>query len=181
MSDTKVFNADLIQRRDSVLMTTTPGKRVGEKRFFFAGSGKWSLAAAGDLKASIQNPSNSGRNVFIDRIAALATGTAWAGFFINPTAGVPTTTPRRANNAVIGAPNGLAVIRIESRLSTDIGTSPLGGGTDTGLTLGIPANQRVSLELPPLVLAPGVVLGLNIPFAGAADASMSLYWWEEDV
>jgi len=43
---------------------------------------------------------------------------------------------------------------------------------------GLPPNARTKLDFPPLVFPPGFALGINVPFAGAADATMSFYWWE---
>ncbi len=150
---------------------------VGEQRFFWAGSGRVALTAAGNMRAVIQNPANSERRVLLARLTTFASaGPAWAEIIVNPTTGVPTVAPRRVNNAVIGATGGVATVRVDTDLMT-----PLGGGTSTGVVIGIPGNTRVSLDLPPLVLMPGVTIGINDAFAGAADATLTVFWWEEAI
>ncbi len=146
---------------------------VANGRFFLSGTGRLSLAAAGNVRCTIQNPVGSGKTISIIRIAGLSTGTGWASLYVNPTNGLPVPA-RIVSNAVMGG--GLPPIGVV-RADVDLAT-PLSGGLDTGLVLGIPANSRVSIDGPPFVLGQGVTLGINIPFAGAADAALSVYWRE---
>jgi hypothetical protein len=143
-------------------------------RMYFGGSGKMSLAVAGNLRAVLQNPADSGRVMYVARMVVTTTAMGWADLFVNPTVGVPTSTPRPVTNAIIGqntSPKGVI------RADTDT-TTALGGGWNTGVSIGSPGGQRTNLDLPPFVLAPGVTLGFNNAFAGAADVSMSVFWWE---
>lgn len=156
---------------------TVPGQQVALGRFFLSSTGRVSLTAAGNFRATIQNPAGSGKTINLGRLAAFATGTGYAGIRLNPTTGLPTTTPRAISNAVLGG--GVAPAAV-LRVDTDL-TVALSGGTDTGLTFGIPGGTRTSLDLPPLVLSAGQTMGLNVPFAGAADVTMSVYWWETPV
>lgn len=151
---------------------------VGEARFFWAGIGKIALTAAGNLRSLIENPSGSGKKVMLARMTAFASaGPAWSMIYINPATGLPATAARPVNNAIIANANPSVTI---IRADTDL-TVALGGGTDTGVAIGIPSGERVSLDLPPFVLLPGTTMGINNAFAGAADATMTIYWWEEAV
>ncbi len=161
---------------EEVVSLPEHGSRVANGRFYLAGTGRMALTVAGNIRAVIQNPATSGRNVRLVRIAGLATGTAWADLLLNPTAGVPATAARPVLNAIAGG--GVAPVAT-IRADTDA-TVALSGGA-TGLTVGVPANQRFALDLPPLVLAPGVTLGINAAFAGAADLALSVYWYEDPV
>lgn len=148
---------------------------LAKQRFYWAGTGKLDLAVAGNVRAVLQNPAGSGRNIYVARVTGLATGTAWANVYLNPSVGVPTAAARPVNNAVLGAATSpVGIIRVD----TDT-TTALSGGVDTGVVLGIPANNRFSIDLAPFVVAPGVSLGFNDAFAGAASVAMSIYWWEE--
>lgn len=150
-------------------------RKVGEGKFFLAGSGKRTLSLAGNFRATLENPAGSGKTLYVVRLSAFATATGWARLFVNPTTGLPTAAPRYELNAVLGHPNpAVAVLRAD----TDT-TVALGGGTDTEIDLAVPANERVEVDMPPLVVAAGNVVGINVPFAGAADSTMNVYWYEE--
>jgi hypothetical protein len=68
-------------------------------------------------------------------------------------------------------------------VNTDTSTlTALGGGSDSGLLVGFAANAREEIDLPPLVLTPGVTLGVNIPISATSSRTvMAVYWWEETV
>lgn len=158
-----------------VVVTPTPSKKVGEGKFFLAGSGKRTLSLAGNFRATLENPAASGKTLYVLRLSAFATATGWARLFINPTVGLPTAAPRYELNAVLGHPNpAVAILRAD----TDA-TTALGGGTDTEMDLAVPANERVEVDMPPLVVPAGNIVGINVPFAGAADSTMNVYWYEE--
>lgn len=152
-------------------------QKVGQGRFNLAGTGRLTLSVAGNVRATFANPAGSGRNLKVVRISSSGTGTAWASVLINPTTGLPVSAPRPVLNAVAGG--GLSAVG-ELRVDTDA-TAALGGGTDTGIVIGMPSGQRTHLDLPPIILTPGVTLGINVPFAGAADSAMAVYWIEDEV
>lgn len=147
---------------------------LGDQRFFLAGSGRLTLAVAGNVRALIRNPAGSGRTVYIARVVIFGTGTSWSSLYVNPTAGLPTTTRTRVNAVFGSSVTAVAEVLIDTNTTT-----ALSGGSDTGITVGSPANIRTVVDLPPFVLSPGVALGINGPFTGAADVAMSIYWWEE--
>lgn len=151
---------------------------VGLQRFILSGSGRIALSLAGNLRATVANPAGSGRLVYLPAISAFATATGWASIIRNPTTGLPASAARPHLNAFLvpGAPPGVAVLKADTNAST-----PLGGGTDSGIVLGVPGGVREKIDLPPFVLYPGEVLGLNIPFAGAADVSLTGYIAEVDL
>lgn len=148
-------------------------------RMFVAGTGKLTLAAAGNFRATFTNPAASGRTCYIVRLAALSnTGPAWARMYRNPDTNLPSSGAVVNNNVAFGHPTAaVAEVKADTSLS-----SALGGGVDTGIDLGVPAGERVEITMAaPFVLGEGVSLGINVPFAGAADMSLSVYWFEEDV
>lgn len=149
---------------------------AGLGRAYIVGSGRMSLAVAGNVRATITNPVNSGRNVLISKIVSFGTARSWADVRLNPTTGLPVSAPRPVVNAIFGQPGGVAQLRVD----TDA-TTPLGGGTDTGLVIATGPEDRTPVELKPyLLIAPGVVAGINVPFAGAADAVLTAYFAEVD-
>lgn len=145
-------------------------------RNFSASTGRLTLTAAGNVRAIIQNPAGSGERVILYQMTGLATGLAWANVYINPTVGVPATAARSNSNQSIGNPGASAAIM---RVDQDALTA-LSGGTDTQLVIGVPSGARWELSLF-MVIPPGVTMGLNIPFAGAADAVMTAYWIKESI
>jgi hypothetical protein len=150
---------------------------LAQQRFFLAGTGPLVLALAGNARATIGNPAGSGRNVYIARLVLFSNATGEASLFVNPTAGLPATGARSHLNGIVGAAAGVAVLKADTSTTT-----ALSGGTDTGLIMAFPVSTRVSVDMPPLVLTPGVTLGINIPIAAASSRSvMSVYWFEEDV
>lgn len=155
----------------------TSAKKVAEGRFFLAGTGRMTLSVAGNLRMELSNPAASGKNISVVRIAGLATATGWASIILNPTTGRPASAARPVLNAVLGG--GLAAVA-QIKADTDA-TVPMAGGTDTGIVLGIPGGSRTQLDLPPLIVAQGVTMGVNVPFAGAADSALSVYWIEDPV
>lgn len=147
---------------------------IARERYFVAGSGRLTLGVAGNIRCLLSNPAGSEREMWIERLVVTATVTGWAQVRRSPTTGLPATL-RTSHNAVLdGAPATCTM-----HADTDA-TTAIGGGTLLSDTPGIPANTRVSIEMPPLVLRPGVTLGFNVPIGGAGDASLSAYWFEED-
>lgn len=148
---------------------------VAKQKFFLAGTGPLTLTVAGNARATIQNPAGSGVNVFLARLSVFSNAAGEANLFVNPTAGLPATAPRPHLNAIVGAPGAAAVIRAD----TDA-TTALSGGTDPGVALAFGASDRISVDLPPLILSPGVTLGINIPISATASRTLAaVYWFEE--
>ena len=159
----------------AVNVTNSTATEIGTGKFQMYTTGRLELAVAGNVRATITNPVGSGKTIKMHRLAGLASaGPDWATLWINPTTGLPATAARTALNAIVGGgvPN---VGQVKADTSA---TTPLGGGTDPGIVFGIPAASRFELNLPPLILAAGVTLGINVPFAGAATAVMSVYTTE---
>lgn len=153
---------------------STLAQKVGQGRFHIAGSGRLSLGVAGNMRLLITNPAASAKTANIIRIALFTTVTCYATIHVNPTTGLPASAVRPSMNGIVGGGTAPAV-----QLSADTADTALAGGTDTGIVIGLPANSRSSIDLPPLVLPAGVSLGLNAPFTGAGDMTISLYWWED--
>lgn len=156
-------------------ITPSSSQKVVQGRFNIAGTGRLNLTVAGNIRITISNPVGSGKTVSILRIACLATATGWASLILNPTTGLPVSATRPILNAIAGG--GIPPVA-QVKVDTDV-TTPLGGGTDTGVVLGIPTTERVEINTPPLVLGQGVTLGINVPFGGASEMSGSVYWVED--
>lgn len=150
---------------------------VAQQRFFLAGTGTLILALAGNARATIGNPAASGRNVYVASVVLFSNAAGEASLFVNPTAGLPATGARTHLNAIVGGAQGVAVFKADTSTTT-----ALSGGIDTGLIMPFPVSTRVSVDMPPLVLTPGVTLGINIPIGAASSRSvLAVYWFEEDV
>lgn len=141
---------------------------------YFATSAKLDIGANEIVRATIENPVGSGVNLILDHLVSVQNiATAWAGIFINPTAGLPTAL-LTARNAKVGHPSTpKAVIKVDDALAA------LSGGTEIA-TLGVETGRDV-IDLPPLTLPPGYTLGVNLPVGLIATgaASFAVYWWEE--
>lgn len=150
----------------------TENARLG--RTFMVGSGKVSMAVAGNLRATFTNPAGSGKTVYLYSMTVLSTSLGWAELRVNPTTGLPAATVRTPTNTSIGNPGTSAV---EFRVDTDT-TVPLGGGSLSSSVIGLPANDVRNISLM-LIIPPGVSLGIGAPFAAGFDATFNLHWWEE--
>lgn len=158
-------------------ISTSTAQDVSLGRFFLASTGKLTIAAAGNYRMIIKNPTGSGKTLAIVRLAFMCTVIGWANIFINPSLGVPVTALRRVNNALLGG-GGLASLT-EVRADTNAITALAAGtGIDTELVLGLPGNQRVSVDLPPFIISPGVTMGINIPVTAGSDLAAGIYWRE---
>lgn len=142
---------------------------------FTSGTGPLALAAAGNIRATIANPTGSGVNVSIFRLVWFANAMGEASLFLNPTAGVPATAIRPRLNAIAGTAGGLGQVRADTNATT-----ALSGGTDTGVIIGLGANVREVVDLPPVILTPGMTLGINVPISATTSRSiLSVLWFEE--
>lgn len=148
-------------------------KAAEQAKVYFAGSGRLSLSVAGHIRGTLANPADATNNIHILRLAGLGSSLTWANLLYNPTSGLPASAARRVNNNILSQPGDATLMKVD----TDA-TVPLGGGTDLGTTLGLPAGARFQLDFTiPIVIPPGGSLGIAIPFTGAADAAFSVYWY----
>lgn len=147
---------------------------VANGRAYLTSTGKVALSVAGNLRLLIANPS-ADTVVTLAGLAGLATAAAWATIYRNPTTGLPVTAARpslRLNPLRGQAP--VTTVRVD----TDA-TIALSGGENTGELIGLPGGTRYHVPVLGAIIPPGGSLGVNIPFAGAADVSASLYIVEE--
>lgn len=146
---------------------------IANGRAFIVGSGHLTLSLAGSVRGLISNPVGSTVGLTVVGMTAFATAVGWAQLILNPTTGLPALT--RPGLALNPAPQ----VR-QSQVGADTNTTTaLGGGTDTGVIIGLPGGSRIQVSPIGLVLAPGMSLGLQIPFTGSADAEFALYLVEE--
>lgn len=151
------------------------GSYVRSGQLFLAGTGQLSLTAAGNARLTLQNPANSGKTLYVYRLGIYSTSSSFAELLVNPTTGLPASAARPNNNLYIGNPTtAVAVLKGDTNLTT-----ALGGGTDSGVALGFGANVREEIDFNPLMIVPpGVTVGFQIAFTGAATLACTLYWVE---
>lgn len=147
---------------------------AGLGRAYITSTGKVALSVAGNLRVLISNPSTD-TVVTLAGLAGLATAAAWATIYRNPTTGLPATAARPSLR--VNPMRGQAPITIV-RVDTDA-TVAMSGGENTGELIGLPGGTRYHVPVLGAVIPPGETLGVNVPFAGAADVSCSLYIVEE--
>lgn len=151
-------------------VTTAPAELAGMGRAFLVGSGRMSLSVAGNVRGLVENPVGAGVTSIVVGISVFGTGVAWSTVFLNPTTGVPTTPNRPHLNGIIGGGYPRQTI-----MRVDTSATEALSGTETGIVIGSGSGNRAEPDLAfPLVMQPGVSLGINVPFAGAADASFNL-------
>jgi hypothetical protein len=147
---------------------------VGMGRAYITSTGKVALSVAGNLRLLISNPS-ADTIITLAGMAGLATAAAWATVYRNPTAGLPGTAARpslRLNPLRGQAP--VTTVQVDTSATT-----AMSGGENTGELIGLPGGTRYEVPVLGAVIPPGQTLGVNVPFAGAADVSCSLYIVEE--
>lgn len=147
---------------------------VGNGRAYITSTGRVALSIAGNLRVLVSNPS-ADTIVTLAGMAGLATAAAWATIYRNPDTGLPVTAVRpslRANPLRGQAP--ITTVRVD----TDA-TVALSGGENTGELIGLPGGTRYHVPVLGAIIPPGQTIGVNVPFAGAADVSCTLYIVEE--
>lgn len=155
------------------LARPTAEARVLSGQLFLAGTGNLTLSVAGNVRMVLQNPAGSGKSLYIVKLDAFATAVGFAELLVNPTAGVPTAA-RPVNNAMFGA----LTAAVGLLFADTSAATALSGGVDSGVSVGVGNNNLTSYPLPPLVVPPGVSLGLALPFTGSANATVNLFWYE---
>lgn len=142
---------------------------------FIASTGQVILAAAGHFRLTMQNPSASGKTIYLYKLVAFASaGPAYGDVYVNPTAGLPATAKAVSNEFIGHSTTAVAVIKADSNLVT-----PLSGGTASGITVVVTNSRRETFDLAPMIIPAGVTVGINVPFTGAATAVVNAYFWEE--
>ena len=145
-------------------------------KMYSVGTGRQTLAAAGNVRAILQNPGGSGTLVKVVMISYWSSITAFWDTFRDPTAGVPVTAarPRLTLDQRADAAAKVGILRSDSSATT-----ALGGGTDLGMTIpnGAGRENEVKLDVP-LVISPGQSFGFNGNFTGATDAVVNMIAYE---
>lgn len=136
------------------------------------------LTGSGHLQSVLANPANSGRSLYLYRMAAVLSGGSQSSLVFMRVIFNPETnglTARSPGNARVGA----GVSSVASLRAGVTSTAPTGGVvSDAGLPL--VTNQRVTVDLPPLVLPPGVSMSFTTEIPKTVSASLT-YWWYESV
>lgn len=170
----------VVSAKGEAKVTSHAAVRLGDGGAYLASTGKMNLAVAGNLRITFNNPSTSGKNVVIQQLvgANSASAMAWAEVRLGPTTGLPATALIVPKNAIWLAANDNNLSVVEMRADTDT-TTPIGGGTKV-LDLAVPPGRREVYSLT-IVLTPGVMVGVNVVFAGAADSVLNAYYYEDPI
>jgi hypothetical protein len=145
----------------------------GNGRAYIVSTGRVALSVAGNMRILIENPLAAPLTVL--GMAGMATAAAWATVYRNPTTGLPTSAPRphlRVNPLAGQAMSALVRVDVDA-------TVALAGGENTGELIGLPGGTRYQIPVFGVLIPPAQTLGVNVPFAGAADVSSTLYLVEE--
>jgi hypothetical protein len=140
---------------------------------YIGGAGRITSNDATNVRGLLVNPSNSGKYVYVVRMAIFSSTLAYMNFRRDPTVGLPAVTAITSNAMLGDVPPSQAYIGFDANL-----TVQLGGGTDLHNTVGMAAGVRTAFDLPPLILPPGHAWGFNVPYSQPADFTCSLYWVE---
>jgi hypothetical protein len=183
MADRVIKSSDNESRR---LQETAPGEFApevyvhdawtvakGNGRAYIVSTGRVALSVAGNMRILIENPLSAPLTVL--GMAGMATAAAWATVYRNPTSGLPTAPPRPHLRVNPTAGEGMSAL---VRVDVDA-TVALAGGENTGELIGLPGGTRYQIPVFGVVVPATQTLGVNVPFAGAADVSCTLYLVEE--
>lgn len=148
--------------------------QVDNLRSFMAGSGVLTTGVGSSLRATLENPVGSGRNLYVYSFSAFSSDLSTLQLRINPGSNLPSTA-RTPANKVIGGPASVALMK------SDLGSS-LGGGSLSSTELRMEANRRMLVNFEqPLRLGPGVTLGIGWTLGVAGTFNTNVSWYEEDV
>lgn len=158
---------------DEVYPITTHEYAVASGRFFMAGTNE---VGGSDLSAVFENPAGSGRNAFIVQLSSTVDDSTMA-------AGEIVVNPTSRPGAEFGHLNALLGVGDQPVCSLWAGDEPLTGGAGTDAYLPGFGRAREKFPMPPVVVAPGVALGLTFEMGGtlsSGSAMFGVYWYEED-
>lgn len=167
---------------------TTIRDRLYEKALngqaYFVSSGMvTNTNVTGFFRSTLTNPAGNTKTVVLYRLemwlaaqaGSGATGFQFGSFYINPTAGLPTSTAR---NVVIANPNpGLPSAVV---YKADFNATALSGGTDLQFGFGVPTSGAM-LDIEPSIfyVGPGVTVGFNVKMTATTQFAQNWYWFEE--
>lgn len=143
-------------------------------RLFIGGHGRIVVNEPANVRALVSNPGGSGVVVALLRLAVFSSAVGYMNFHRDATTGLPALDGEASNALLVGGFTPLASYGAD--VDTD---TALGGGVDLHTTVGLGAQTRTVLDLPPLLLPPGHTFGFNVPFSTGTDMAFSLYWAEE--
>lgn len=150
-----------------------PYEQLDRGRLVLGSTGKVDATATTDGRVSIENPGDSGKDVYIVTADVfVSAGPVFPTLHDNPSGGLPEKA-RTVENANYGAEYEPA-----ARLKADASDTPVTGGSN-GVQLGLGGginNVTMIKRMPP-----GNVFGINFPFgASGGKSAMNVYWVETD-
>lgn len=171
-----------VQEHLALLERGDPLQRAAlDGRAFRAGTGVLGVGGVTPvMDATLENPANSGETMIVHELAVVATQTVF-GTFVLAHPGAPLAlpileAPRPVSNAQVGGPVSKQIMR------SRVHATGIGGGIPSGISLGIPANTRQDITLTaPILVPPGLTLGLSFPFTGLGQATLTVVWRVEPV
>lgn len=149
-------------------------QRLRNGQTYIASTPKVSVAIAGNLKASFQNPAGSNKNIFIyGLLAANDSGNfGYADVALNATTQLPASAGTITNQNFGSSNTSVALVKYGT------GASAVSGGTAL-FTLPTPPTTDTLFSQELLMLPPGNILTVNIAFPILTNAMFRLYFWEE--
>lgn len=165
---------------NTVQSLTPINNAIVNQNVYLVGSGNQALSAAGNFRIVIENPVGSAKILHIFKLDSYSSAAGFGELLVGAPgvalAGLPTTA-RTINNVYFGSANSsVAKVFADTNLTT-----ALSGGIDSGISIGVSAGTVTSylVDIPELQLQPGFSLGINVPFTGAANVSLNLFWYEQ--
>ena len=152
--------------------------RVKAGTAYIASVGKLTLSLGIlNMKATIENPSGSGKTLYVYALEVAQDGLAlaWPSLLLNPTTNKPggTAGTSKFNQNPGSANTTVALIKSAVEAST------MSGGTDLG-AIPIPTGRQVYRDHI-YVLPPGTTLGMNLVGSIGLNGMIRAFYWEEPV
>lgn len=148
--------------------------KVDQARSFMAGSGLLTTGIGSSIRATLENPGGSGKNLYVYSFTAFSSAVSTLQLRIQPTTNLPAGV-RTPTNKIIGGPAPSALMK------ADLGAA-MTGGTVASTELRLPAGVRVEVDFDqPIRMAPGVMLGIGWSVGVGGDMNVNVSWWEDPV
>lgn len=153
---------------------STLEKRIRDGNAYVVSSGKIVLAGAANMRMTLENPSGSGKVLYLYNIIVASDigAMSWADFYLAPTTGLPGTSKTPFNMNFASSNTSVALAK------GDTNATALSGGTAL-MQVAVPGLVRTSFDRGIVQMPANTKLGINTVFGAAVNASVELYFWEE--
>lgn len=145
---------------------------IGNGTGYIVATDQQTLATAGNLRITMKNNHASKKALVYCLVTVNSNGLTYGDMRLNPTTGLPSTA-KTVGCAILGDTSSPS--SVEVKVDTSLAT-PLGGGTHL-FDVPVPQGREVH-DSGVFILNPGVMVGINVPFAGAGNGEMIAYFVE---